>query len=174
MKLLSQVLAAVALMATSGTAEDYEATKLSEKFGEPHGDLFSDEDIVGYGQTELSITIRTGERVNGVGMNGTNLWGTQFYLYHGGDGGDLKSLTPNPGERFQCLEAHWGAYHGRTRIRYIRVNTTTGRELEGGTPTTRTGTTCAPDGFQLGGFYGSSGVELDQIGAIWVNNKPRP
>ncbi|KAG6623140.1 uncharacterized protein IUM83_12369 [Phytophthora cinnamomi] len=171
MKFFFQAVAAAAMLLTSGTDAGWERYRLSEKFGEPHGTFFSDTNFAIAGQSVQSITIRTGERVNGVGIDVTSPDGkTRNNPFHGGNGGNPKTLTLKSGERFQCLEAHWGKYHGRTRIRYIKITTTSDRSIDGGTPTTQTGKVCAPDGFQLGGFEGSSGVELDQVGAVWTMN----
>ncbi|KAG6613084.1 uncharacterized protein IUM83_11904 [Phytophthora cinnamomi] len=168
MKFFFQAVAAAVMLLASGT--DAELYRLSEKFGEPHGTSFSDAGFAIAGQTVRSVTIRTGERVNGVGIDVTRPDGERTNLFHGGSGGYPKTLALNSGERFLCLEAHSGKYHGRTRIRYIKITTTSGRSIDGGTPTTKIGKVCAPDGFQLGGFAGSSGVELDQVGAVWVMN----
>ncbi|KAG6594050.1 uncharacterized protein IUM83_19942 [Phytophthora cinnamomi] len=147
MKFFFQAVAAAVMLLASGT--DAELYRLSEKFGEPHGTSFSDAGFAIAGQT--------------TGRERTN-------LFHGGSGGYPKTLGLNSGERFLCLEAHSGKYHGRTRIRYIKITTSSGRSIDGGTPTTKIGKVCAPDGFQLGGFAGSSGDELDQVGAVWVMN----
>ncbi|KAG6619083.1 uncharacterized protein IUM83_19492 [Phytophthora cinnamomi] len=171
MKFFSQTVAAAVMLLASGTDAAWERYRLSNKFGEPHGTFFSDTSFAIAGQSVHSVTIRTGERVNGVGIDVTNPDGkTRSNPFHGGNGGNPQTLTLNPGERFQCLEAHWGKYHDRTRIRYIKISTSTGRSIAGGTPTTQTGTVCAPDGFQLGGFEGSADVELDQVGAVWTMN----
>ncbi|EGZ21232.1 hypothetical protein PHYSODRAFT_490875 [Phytophthora sojae] len=159
----------VALLAID-TTEDWEAYRLGKQYGEPHGTFFTDEQLVIPGVHVHGATIRTGERVNGVGIDITPSGGQRTTTYHRGDGGKAQTLTLNSGERFKCVEAHC-KYHGRTRVRFINVTTTTGRWVAGGTPAPdAAGKDCAPDGFQLGGWYGSSGVELDQVGAVWTNN----
>ncbi|KAG6623144.1 uncharacterized protein IUM83_12363 [Phytophthora cinnamomi] len=169
MKFFFQAVAAVGILLASGTDAVWEIYRLSETFGEPHGTFFSDTSFAIAGQSVHSVTIRTGERVNGVGIDVTGPKGNNN-PFHGGNGGNPQTLTLNSGERFECLEAHWGKHEGRTRIFYIKISTTSGRSIGGGTPTTKTGTVCAPPGYQLGGFGGSSGVELDQVGAVWTMN----
>ncbi|KAG6611468.1 uncharacterized protein IUM83_15673 [Phytophthora cinnamomi] len=162
MKFFSQTVAAAVMLLASGSDAAWERYRLSDKFGEPHGTFFTDSTFATAGQSVHSVTIRTGERVNGVGIDVTSPDGNKNNPFHGGNGGNPQTLTLNSGERFKCLEAHWGKYKSRTRIFYIKISTTSGRSIAGGTTTTKNGTVCAPDGFQLGGFAGSSGVELDQ------------
>ncbi|EGZ08987.1 hypothetical protein PHYSODRAFT_524035, partial [Phytophthora sojae] len=109
--------------------------------------------------------------VNGVEIDVTPPGGKRTSAYHGGNGGNPQTLTLKTGERIKCVEAHWGKYHGRTRIRFIKVTTTMDRWIQGGTSAPdAAGTDCAPDDYQLGGWHGSSGVELDQVGAVWTGN----
>ncbi|KAG6580233.1 ABC transporter ABCA1 lipid exporter family [Phytophthora cinnamomi] len=170
MKFFFHIAAAAVMLLTSDTDASWGIYELSEKFGEPHGTYFSDTTFAIARQSVHSVTIRTGERVNGVGIDVTSPDGKRNNPFHGGNGGSPQTLTLNSGERFQCLEAHWGKYKGRTRIFYIKISTTGGRSIAGGTPTIRVRTVCAPAGFQLGGFSGSSGKELDQVGAVWTMN----
>ncbi|KAG6590773.1 uncharacterized protein IUM83_19560 [Phytophthora cinnamomi] len=171
MKFFFQVAVAVVMLLASGTDASSEIYRLSEKFGDPYGTYFSDMlGVATPGQSVHSVTIRTGRRVDGVGIDVTSLYGKRINSFHGGNGGNPQTLTLNSGERFQCLEAHWEQYRGKMRIFYIKISTTSGRSIAGGTPTTKTGTVCAPDGYQLGGFAGSSGKELDQVGAVWIVN----
>ncbi|KAG6612981.1 uncharacterized protein IUM83_11912 [Phytophthora cinnamomi] len=109
MKFFFQAVAAAVMLLASGT--DAELYRLSEKFGEPHGTSFSDAGFAIAGQTVRSVTIRTGERVNGVGIDVTRPDGERTNLFHGGSGGYPKTLGLNSGERFLCLEAHSGKYH---------------------------------------------------------------
>ncbi|GMF62801.1 unnamed protein product [Phytophthora fragariaefolia] len=167
MKFISQVLTTVALIATSVAALP-DGIELSEVFGGPHGDKYSDLSIVKAGQIVKSITIRTGERVNGVGLQIADAQGVTTDLYHGGGGGNANTLTLGQGEHVIGIEAHWGEYHSHTRVRYIKFTTNANNTIEGGTKATKIGTDTASDGFQLGGFIGYAGKELDSVGAIWT------
>ncbi|EGZ09150.1 hypothetical protein PHYSODRAFT_318848 [Phytophthora sojae] len=161
-------LATVALLATSAAALK-DGVRLSETFGGPHGNKYTDMDLVAPGQAVKSITIRTGERVNGVGIHFIDLTGKDQYLYHGGGGGDNNTLTLGQNEYVTGIEAHWGEYHSHTRVRFIQFTTSANNTISGGTRATKIGTDTAPEGYQLGGFLGTSGVELDSVAAIWTS-----
>lgn len=135
MKLFSQVPATVALVASCVVAQG-DGVQLSEVFGGPHGDKYSDMDLIAPGQEVRSITIRTCERVNGVGLDIKQYPGKEWTtLYHGGGGGDGNTLTlitdPTGYEYAQCMEAQWGEYHSHTRIRYIKFTTNRNSTIEG-------------------------------------------
>ena len=66
------------------------------------------------------------------------------------------------------MTLHSGQKDGRTRIFYVRFTTSTGRTLSGGTPTADAVTYTAPPGFQLAGFHGRSGTEIDKLGVIFT------
>ncbi|EGZ21187.1 hypothetical protein PHYSODRAFT_255357 [Phytophthora sojae] len=126
MKFFSQVLATVALMtigATEATTEGWEIYRLGKTYGEPHGNFFTDTVFAKSGEAIHSVTIRTGERVNGVGIEVTPPGAGRTSANHGGNGGYPQTMKMQLGERIQCLEALWGPYHGRTRIRYIKITT---------------------------------------------------
>ncbi|KAF4147949.1 Jacalin-like lectin domain [Phytophthora infestans] len=133
-----------------------------------HADQYSDLDLVGPGQTVQALTVRSGKRVSGVGLDITNVFGQQVNLYHGGDGGDKNTLTLGRGEYITAIEAHWGEKGDHTRIKYIRFNTTAGNTISGGNPTENIGMDSAPVNYQLGGFVGYCGRELDSVGAVWT------
>ncbi|EGZ21208.1 hypothetical protein PHYSODRAFT_313515 [Phytophthora sojae] len=139
MKFVSQLLVTVALAATGAAALE-NGLQLSEVFGGPHGNKYSDLELVSPGHRVKSITIRTSERLNGVGLDIVDPAGVPTTLYHGGRGGAPN--TPN--------------------------NT-----VSGGTRTTKIGKDTAPEGYQLGGFVGTCGTEVDSVGAIWTRIKGR-
>jgi hypothetical protein len=163
---------AVAALAVGHTLALENGVLLSEEFGGPHGTKYSDMDLVEAGQTVQSITIRAGERVNGVGIEVTNLAGQRSTFYHGGGGGDPKTLTLGAGEFVTGIEAHWGEKGDHTRIKYLSFTTSAGNTLTGGNPTKNIGMDTAISGYQLGGFVGTSGKELDSVGAIWTSITP--
>ncbi|KAK1944755.1 hypothetical protein P3T76_003288 [Phytophthora citrophthora] len=144
-----------------------DSVQLSESFGGPHGTEFSDESIATSGQTVASVTIRAGKRVDGIALEITGPVATTFN--HGGGGGDPKTLTLGAGEYITSMEAHWGKRKGRTRIFYLRFTTSAGNFVEGGSTTDSKNTVTAPEGFQLGGFFGRAGDEIDLLGAIWTS-----
>ncbi|OWZ00881.1 hypothetical protein PHMEG_00027834 [Phytophthora megakarya] len=125
------------------------------------------------GQKVLSINIRASERVDAVIVTIVNPAGEEATLFHGGNGGDLKTpLALAEGEYITAIEAHSGKHNWYTRIKYIKFTTNKGRFIEGGTPTDNIGTETAKEGYQLGGFVGRSGDELDMVGAIWTSIQP--
>ncbi|ETL38301.1 hypothetical protein L916_10102, partial [Phytophthora nicotianae] len=125
------------------------------------------------GQKVLSINLRAGERVDAVILTIVNPSGEESTLYHGGDGGDLETpLALAEGEYITVMEAHAGTHKGRTRVKYIKFTTNKGNFIEGGTPTHKIGTDTAKEGYQLGGFDGRSGDELDLVSAIWTSIQP--
>ncbi|KAE9246524.1 hypothetical protein PF001_g33516, partial [Phytophthora fragariae] len=115
-------LATVALIAT-GVAALENGIMLSETYGGPHGSEFSDMYFVSPGQVVKSITIRTGERVNGVGINVVDPLGKPHIVYHGSYRGDNNTLTLRKDEYVTSIEAHWGEYHSHTRVRFIEFKT---------------------------------------------------
>ncbi|KAJ8525733.1 hypothetical protein ON010_g15381 [Phytophthora cinnamomi] len=173
MKFLAQTLTAAALLA-SGVVALRDGIMISETYGGPHGDKYSDMDKVSPGQKVKSITIRTGERVNGVGINFVSPEGTPNDLYHGGGGGDGNTLTLGEGEYVTGIEAHWGEYHSHTRVRFIQFTTNMNHSISGGTRATKIGADHAEPGYQLGGFFGTDGKELDSVGAIWTRISTAP
>ncbi|KAG3144021.1 hypothetical protein PI126_g14343 [Phytophthora idaei] len=165
------VLATVALVACGATALP-NGIQLSEVFGGPHGRKYSDVELVTTGQTVQAIIIRSGERVNGVGLEITSPTGEKSPLYHGGGGGEQQRWTFGAGEYITGIEAHWGEKGDHTRVKYIQFTTTLNNTISGGNPTKDIGKDTAPEGYQLGGFFGTCGKELDSVGAVWVSIAP--
>ncbi|KAG2844386.1 hypothetical protein PC129_g1217 [Phytophthora cactorum] len=139
---------------------------LSELFGGPHGTAFSDVNTLVLGQTAGSVTIRSGERVDAVTLHVTEP--AELYMVHGGTGGTDKTLVLGTGEYINSIEAHWDKNHDHTRVFYLNLGINLGNSITGGTETDNNGSATAPDGYQLSGFFGRSGDEIDQIGAIWT------
>jgi hypothetical protein len=61
-----------------------------------------------------------------------------------------------------------GEKDGRTGIFYLKLGTSHGRSVEGGTPTKDSTTMYAPEGFQLSGFHGRADDNIDALGAIFT------
>ncbi|KAF4149604.1 putative secreted protein [Phytophthora infestans] len=121
-------------------------------FGGPHGTKYSDLGVTSPGQTVQAITIRAGERVNAVSLDITDPSGQKSTLYHG--------------EFITGIEAHWGEKDDHTRDKYIQFTTSSGKTISGGNPTKDIGKDSAPPGYQLGGFVGTCGKELDSVGVV--------
>ncbi|KAE9350117.1 hypothetical protein PR003_g5514 [Phytophthora rubi] len=160
------VLAWVFVLVVPGTLSADDSVQLSESFGGPHGTEFSDQASVSAGQTIGSITIRAGERVDGIALEVKGPTAATFS--HGGSGGRANTLTLAADEYISSMEAHWGEKKGRTRIFYLSFGTSAGNSVSGGSQTDSKNTVKAPEGFQLGGFFGQDGDEIDKLGAIWT------
>ncbi|OWZ05679.1 hypothetical protein PHMEG_00022189 [Phytophthora megakarya] len=145
-------------------------TQLSESFGGPHGDQFSDQDHVTSGQVVEALTIHTGKRSHGLELKISGPTATTFS--HGGSGGASNTLTLGPGEYITSMEAHSAKKDGWTRVFYLKFGTNTGRSVSGGTMTGNKGFVTAPAGYQLGGFFGRKGDELDMLGVVWSSIDP--
>ncbi|MFF4315571.1 jacalin-like lectin [Streptomyces sp. 900105755] len=138
--------------------------QLSDQFGGPHGDYYQDIDKVAAGARATSISLRSGSRVDQVGIalaDGTT-------LTHGGTGGTASSLTLGGSEYVTTAYLCEGKYNNTTRIFYARFTTSLGRTLAGGTTTSDCVTRTAPSGWQIAGFHGRSGDELDKVGFIYT------
>ncbi|KAE9337400.1 hypothetical protein PF008_g12557 [Phytophthora fragariae] len=144
-----------------------DSVQLSESFGGPHGTDFSDEASATSGQAVASVTILAGERVDGVPLDISAPKAATFH--HGGTGGTKNTLTLAKDELITSMEVHWGKKNGRTRVFYLSFGTSAGNSVSGGTQTEDKNSVTAPEGFQLGGFFGRDGDEIDSIGAIWTS-----
>jgi endonuclease/exonuclease/phosphatase family metal-dependent hydrolase len=140
------------------------ALKFSEQFGGPHGDYFNDVDRVPSGVRATTISLRAGSRVDQVAATLSN--GTT--LSHGGTGGTAASLTLGASEYVTTAYLCRAQHSGRTRIFYAKFTTNLGRTLAGGATTSDCATRTAPAGWQLSGFHGRAGAELDKVGFIYT------
>ena len=61
-----------------------------------------------------------------------------------------------------------GKYKGNTRVFSARFVTNLGRALSGGSTTSDCVTRSAPDGWQIAGFHGRSGDEVDKVGFLYT------
>ncbi|MFF7984379.1 jacalin-like lectin [Streptomyces sp. NPDC007901] len=138
--------------------------QLSEQFGGPHGDYYQDIDKVAAGARATSISLRSGSRVDQVGI--TLADGTT--LTHGGTGGTASSLTLGSSEYVTTAYLCEGVKDSHTRIFYAKFTTNLGNTLAGGTTTSDCVTRTAPSGWQIAGFHGRSGDELDKVGFIYT------
>ncbi|ETN10103.1 hypothetical protein PPTG_10831 [Phytophthora nicotianae INRA-310] len=141
--------------------------QLSESFGGPHGKQFSDQLAVSSGMTITSVTLRAGERLDGMTVEVSAP--KKMTFTHGGRGGKEDTLVLEAGEYITSFEAHLGKKRGATRVFYLSLKTSNGRSISGGTQTEIKGSAEAPEGFQLAGFFGRFGDEIDLIGAVWAS-----
>ncbi|MEV7978788.1 jacalin-like lectin [Streptomyces sp. NPDC086519] len=138
--------------------------QLSDQFGGPHGDYYQDIDKVAAGARATSISLRSGSRVDQVGI--TLADGTT--LAHGGTGGTASSLTLGSNEYVTTAYVCEDKYNNTTRIFYAKFTTNLGNTLAGGATTSDCVTRTAPSGWQIAGFHGRSGDELDKVGFIYT------
>lgn len=138
----------------------------SNFWGGPHGDWFSDLPTLG-GKTAPKtsvISFRGGSRLDSVGLSLTD--GTTFA--HGGSGGTLSTLTLGATEYWTVGELCQGQKDGHTRNFYVKATTSTGRTLESGSRTSDCTTFTAPSGWQIVGFLGQAGDEMDQLAFVYA------
>ncbi|MET7889899.1 jacalin-like lectin [Streptomyces mirabilis] len=138
--------------------------QLSNQFGGPHGDYFNDIDSVPAGARATALTLRSGSRVDQMGLTLSN--GTT--LTHGGTGGTASSLTLGSGEYVTSAQLCQGVKDSNTRIFYAKFTTNLGNSLAGGSTTSDCVTRTAPSGWQFAGFHGRTGDEVDKIGFIYT------
>ncbi|MDR7277016.1 jacalin-like lectin [Catenuloplanes atrovinosus] len=140
------------------------AYRMSEQFGGPHGGYFNDLPAVPAGARATAVTLRAGERVDGVEL--ARAGGP--VLRHGGTGGTATTLTLAAGEYLTSVSLCQGKHSDTTRIFSARFTTSSGRALAGGTTTADCVTRTAPSGWQIAGFHGRAGDEIDKLGLIYT------
>jgi hypothetical protein len=138
--------------------------QMSEQFGGPHGNYYTDIDAVPAAGRAGVISMRAGSRVDQLGLTLT----TGTVLAHGGTGGTAKSLTLGSGEYVTSVKLCAGKYSNTTRIFYAQFTTSAGNTLAGGTTTSDCVTRTPPSGWQVAGFQGRSGDEVDKVGFIYT------
>ncbi len=141
-----------------------ESMSLSDQFGGPHGTSFTDVNDIDESVVVKSIGIRSGSRLDQVNITFNN--GTT--LSHGSTGGTAYSLTLNDGEYIKSVDLCSGKYNDHTRIFYAQFTTNENRTISGGTTTDTTETYTAPDDWQIVGFHGRAGDEVDKLGVIYA------
>lgn len=139
----------------------------SNYMGGPHGTWFTDLPALSEttGAIKASeITFSGASRLDSVGITLED--GTSFT--HGGTEGTPVSLSLGPDEYWTSAVLCQGQKSGRTRNFYIQATTSAGNTLEAGTETSDCGTFTAPDGWQIVGFLGQEGDEIDQLAFIYA------
>ncbi|WIY06583.1 jacalin-like lectin [Amycolatopsis mongoliensis] len=140
------------------------ALRLSDQFGGPHGDYFTDVDGVPAAARVRTLLLRSGSRVDQVGVTLAD----GRTLAHGGSGGTATSLTLGSTEYLTSATLCQGSEGGHTRIFSARFTTSLGRVLAGGSATPDCVTRTAPGGWQIAGFHGRAGDEVDKLGFVYT------
>ncbi|WP_328437882.1 jacalin-like lectin [Streptomyces sp. NBC_00444] len=138
--------------------------KASDFWGGPHGTAFNDADDLPGTVSPRTLTLRGASRLDAVSL--THDGGTT--LSHGGTGGTATSLTLASGEHLTSVKLTQGQKDGRTRIFSAAFTTDKGRTLTSGTPTSAAKTFTAPSGWQIVGFTGRAGTEIDKLGVLYA------
>lgn len=138
--------------------------RASDFFGGPHGTAFNDADDLPANPAPRTLTLRGGTRLDAVSL--THDGGTA--LTHGGTGGTATSLTLAPGEHLTSVKLTQGQKDGRTRIFSASFTTDKNRTLSAGTATSDAKTFTAPSGWQIVGFTGRAGGEIDKLGVVYA------
>jgi endonuclease/exonuclease/phosphatase (EEP) superfamily protein YafD len=138
--------------------------RASDFTGGPHGTAFNDADDLPANPAPRTLTLRGATRLDAVSL--THDGGTA--LAHGGTGGTATSLTLAPGEHLTSVKLTQGQKDGRTRIFSASFTTDRNRPLSAGTATSDAKTFTAPSGWQIVGFTGRAGTEIDKLGVIYA------
>lgn len=133
-------------------------------WGGPHGTWFNDLPSLPASPKASVLTFRGGSRLDSVAVTLTS--GASFT--HGGTGGTAASLTLASTEYWVTAKLCQGTYNSQTRNFYILATTSTGRTLSSGTSTSDCATFSAPSGWQIVGFLGQDGDEIDQLAFIYA------
>ncbi|MEU9477546.1 jacalin-like lectin [Streptomyces sp. NPDC048191] len=138
--------------------------RASDFFGGPHGTAFNDANTLPAIPSPRTLTLRGGARLDAVSLIHDD--GTA--LTHGGTGGAAASLTLGAGEHLTSVALTEGRKDGRTRIFSAAITTDRGRTLSAGTATSDAATFTAPSGWQIVGFTGRAGDEIDKLGVLYA------
>jgi endonuclease/exonuclease/phosphatase family metal-dependent hydrolase len=141
-----------------------EGLRASDFFGGPHGTAFNDAGELPATPAPRTLSLRGDERLDAVSL--THDDGT--VLGHGGTGGTEASLTLDPGEHLTSVTLTRGERDGRTRLFSASFTTDVGRSLTAGTATADAATFTAPAGWQIAGFTGRAGDEIDKLGVVYA------
>jgi hypothetical protein len=136
----------------------------SDYFGGASGTHFNDVTRLSGSPKASVLTFRGAERLDGVGLQLAD--GTVFS--HGGSGGTAASLSLGATEYWTSAVLCRGAYNNGMRIFYIKATTSGGRNVEAGTATSDCQTSDAPSGWQIVGYMGRAGDEVDQLAFIYA------
>ncbi|MFE1795626.1 jacalin-like lectin [Streptomyces sp. NPDC059517] len=138
--------------------------RASDFFGGPHGTAFNDADDLPATPSPRTLTLRGGSRLDAVSL--TLDGGTP--LTHGGTGGTAASLTLAGGEHLTSVKLTQGQKDGRTRVFSAAFTTDKSRTVSAGSATSDAVTYTAPTGWQIVGFTGRAGTEIDKLGVLYA------
>ncbi|TVY60763.1 Sphingomyelinase [Lachnellula suecica] len=133
-------------------------------WGGPHGAWFNDIQSIPSSPKTSVIKFSGGSRLDSVAVTLTS--GATFT--HGGTGGTATSLTLGSAEYWTSAKLCQAQYNSQTRNFYILATTSTGRTLASGTATSDCTTFTAPTGYQIVGYMGQDGDEIDQLAFIYA------
>ncbi|PKY04663.1 hypothetical protein P168DRAFT_267264 [Aspergillus campestris IBT 28561] len=151
-------------IAANFTWERSESLRQSDLFGGPHGSWFNDLASLPTKATKPArISLRGEERVDSVGVTLSS--GERFT--HGGSGGKLDELQLEEDEFWTQATLCQGKKNDHNRIFYLRADTTAGRTVSAGEETDDCQSFEAAEGWQIVGFFGQDGEEVDQLGFIY-------
>ncbi|KAL5594738.1 hypothetical protein BROUX41_001652 [Berkeleyomyces rouxiae] len=144
-----------------------ETLRQSDLFGGPYGEAwFNDAPTIAVMTNRPKATrlaFSGNKRLDRVSI--TLSEGTTFT--HGGNGGDLVTLDLAADEYWTQAQLCQAERDGKTRVFYIKAGTTKNRFREVGKTTPTCTTFTAPSGFQIVGFAGQNGDEIDQLSVIY-------
>lgn len=100
-------------------------------------------------------------------------WPDGTVLSHGGTGGTATTFALSSTEYWTAVLVCQGQKDSRTRIFYILATTSAGRTLTSGTATSNCIDLTAPSGWQIAGFMGQVGDEVDQLAFVCAPRQPR-
>lgn len=140
-------------------------TSVSDIFGGEEGTWFNDLPSVSSvsSPSVSSITISGANRLDSVSLKLTS----GLTLTHGGTGGSPTTLTLNAGERLVAATMCRGDRNGKTRIFYLEMRTSAGRNINTGKKTGDCVDRNAESGWAITGFLGRSGDEVDMLGFVY-------
>jgi hypothetical protein len=133
-------------------------------WGGPHGTWFNDLLSLPSSPKASVLSFRGGSRLDSVGLTLTD--GTTFT--HGGTGGNAASLKLGSSEYWVKAELCQAEYNSHIRNFYIHATTSSGSTISSGTATSDCATFTAPTGWQIVGFMGQDGDEMDQLAFIYA------
>ncbi|KAK7977727.1 hypothetical protein PG996_003780 [Apiospora saccharicola] len=138
----------------------------SNFWGGPWGNWFSDVPKLATitKPKATALTVRGANRLDGV--SATLADGTTFT--HGGSGGTAATLSLAANEFWTGAVLCQGQKDNHTRNFYIKATTSTGRSVEAGKTTSDCLTSTAPAGWQIVGFMGQDGDEIDQLAFVYA------
>ncbi|WP_428240726.1 jacalin-like lectin [Gynuella sp.] len=146
------------------TYETNDLWRFSERIGGAYGLEFNDYALLPQHPVVRKIGLRAGRRLDQIQ---TSL-ASGYVMTHGGEGGTAYDLTFTDGEYLQSATFCVGQYSNHSRIFYASLTSNQNRTLSAGSHTDDCTTFTAPEGWNIVGFHGRSGDEIDKLGVIYA------